>query len=173
MPVSYLMIGVTLLLLPILVYMTVRVTGMVWENEKVVPLMLITLCFTLLNLLLYWSYVIYSTNHPEWSCSDAISYKCESSVFAYLPALFLANAVILNLNKWVYFKLRINAFIQVGFGMNEDRCLGGSDTDQDDVLTDSDASVSARRRHSVPKTFDSFSDQSRESAVMDMYEAEN
>ena len=35
-----------------------------------------------------------------------------------MPAFLLANAVILNLNKWIYFKLRIGAFIKVGFGAN-------------------------------------------------------
>lgn len=135
-PACYVMIGVTLLLLPILVYMTIRVCHMVWANEKVVPIMLIMLCTTLVTLLIYFSYVIASTNNPSWNCGGSKGNVCASAICAYLPALCLANAVILNLNKWVYFKLRINAFIKVGFGFNE------KNDDKRSVITLSDDSES-------------------------------
>ena len=56
----------------------------------------------------------------------------------FLPALCLANAVILNLNKWIYFKLRINAFVKVGFGFN--------DMLKETVNTESGESASCRER---------------------------
>ena len=39
---------------------------------------------------------------------------CELSIFPFLPAVFLAVAVILNIDKWLYFYFRI---------MVEYRCL--------------------------------------------------
>ena len=60
------MIGVTLFLLPILVYMTVRVFRLVWPNEKVVPMMMIMLSITLVTLIAYFSFLIYNNNRPEW-----------------------------------------------------------------------------------------------------------
>ena len=131
--------------------------------------MLVILCMTLVFLVDYWSYVIYATNHPDWSCSNAISNTCATSVCAYLPAIGLANAVVLNLNKWVYFKLRINAFIKVGFG-----CSNDEDSEPDEVNTDSEVSVSAR--HKLKQTTDVDVDESftsNESAVLDMYEQTN
>ena len=105
------MIVVSLLLLAIFVYTTVRVSQKVWPNEKAVPLMLIALCITLLTMMGYYTFLIVDMRHPGWFCSEDRSYFCAQSFFAQLPALCLANAIILNLNKWVYFYLRISAFI--------------------------------------------------------------
>ena len=163
------MIAVSLVLFVILVYMTIVVCRMVWANEKVVPIMLITLCVTLMTLVIYFSYVIASTNNPDWNCGGSKSFICASEVCAYLPALCLANAVILNLNKWVYFKLRINAFIKVGFGSTDDKDIEGKKS----VVTLSDDSESCRVRKTIPKSFESTSDKSGESAVLDMFEEEN
>ena len=55
-----------------------------------------------------------------------------------MPAFLLANAVTLNLNKWIYFKLRINAFIKVGFGDNIDVI--------DNVETQSSKSLSQQQK---------------------------
>lgn len=112
------MIIVTLILLPILIYMTIKICRMVWEHEKGIVLMLIALCFTLLTSLFYFSVLIKSKKDAGWCCLDDSSCTCVSSIFAALPAFCLANAVILNLNKWIYFKMRINAFIKVGFGVD-------------------------------------------------------
>ena len=160
------MIAVSVVLLFILVFMTIRVYKTVWANEKVVPIMLTTLCVTLITLIAYFSYVIASTNNPDWNCSGSKGFICASSVCAYLPALCLANAVILNLNKWVYFKLRINAFIKVGFGNTRNE-------DKKSVVTLSDDSESCRVRKTLPRSLGSVSNSSGESAVLDMFESEN
>ena len=36
-----------------------------------------------------------------------------------MPSFFLANAALLNLNKWIYYTMRIFAFIRVGFGVKQ------------------------------------------------------
>ena len=161
---SYIMIGVTLFLLPILVYMTVRVFRLVWPNEKVVPIMLVMLCITLITLIAYFSFLIYSTNRPEWQCSDSKEQKCVSGIFAFAPAICLANAVILNLNKWIYFKLRINAFVKIG--------LGFTDEDNKSVNTESEDSASCQERKQN-LVADRLSNDSDESAILDNLQSQN
>ena len=114
------MIVITLILLTILIYMTIKVCRLVWATDKAVPIMLFTLCTTLLALLSYESFLISSKKNPEWCCDTTSSCHCMAAIFTQLPAFFLANAVILNLNKWIYFKMKINAFIKVGFGVSCD-----------------------------------------------------
>ena len=62
---SAVMMAITLLLLPIFIYMTVKVSRIVWRNEKVVPLMLIMLCITLFSMVLFYSFMIASMKYPE------------------------------------------------------------------------------------------------------------
>ena len=78
--------------------------------------MLVALCITLLSLILYFAFLISSVQNPAWCCDDTSSCSCVSSVLAGCPPFFLAIAVILNLNVWIYFRLRINAFIKIGLG---------------------------------------------------------
>ena len=113
------MLTITVILLPILMFLTVKITRLVWKNDKTVPLMLIMLCVTLITLILYYSSLIKSKLSPAWCCTEDTSCVCLSSMSSEMPAWCLAIAIILNLNKWIYFKLRINAFVQVGFGFNE------------------------------------------------------
>ena len=110
------MIVTTVILLPILMYLTHKVYKMVWIHEKAVPCMMVALCVTLLSLILYFIFLISSVQNPAWCCDDESSCSCVSSVLSGAPQFFLAIAVILNLNVWVYFRLRINAFIKIGFG---------------------------------------------------------
>ena len=135
---SYIMIGITLFLLPIMLYMTVKVFRLVWPNEKVVPMMLVMLCLTLVSCIGYYSFIIYSWNHTRWNCEFGRERNCLSYSFSYAPAFCLANSVILNLNKWIYFKLRINAFVKVGFGFN--------DVLRETVNTESGESASRKER---------------------------
>ena len=104
-----------------IVFVTVKVGRTVWPNEKIVILMLITLCLTLLTMVFYYAFLIMDMKHPSWYCYSKKGYICAQSFFAQMPAFLLANAVILNLNKWIYFKLRIGAFIKVGFGVQNDK----------------------------------------------------
>ena len=121
------MIAITLLLLPIFIYMTVKVSRMVWRNEKAVPLMFIILCVTLLSMVVFYAFLIVSMKNPEGWCHATPKYMCMQSYIDNMPSICLANAVILNLNKWVYFMLRISAFIKVGCGEDDERVDTNSD----------------------------------------------
>lgn len=108
-------------LLPVLVYMTNKVTRFVWHEEKVIPLMLFTLTTTIFFLIIYYFWIIVVYAWPTWTCTfdittgdPLLSYTCSNAFIPNLPAFFLALAVLLNVNKWVYFELRIFAFIGVG-----------------------------------------------------------
>ena len=60
--------------------------------------------------------------NPAWACNTTSrSLACSGNIIAILPSFFLGIGVILNLNKWVYFTLRINAFITVGFGVQDNK----------------------------------------------------
>ncbi len=107
--------------MPVLVYMTNKVTKFVWHEEKVIPAMLFTLTTTTFFLILYYLWIIAVYALPAWAClrSDngqnyLQSYACSAATIPNLPAFFLALAVLLNVNKWIYFELRIFAFIGVG-----------------------------------------------------------
>lgn len=106
-------------LLPVLVYMTNKVTRFVWHEEKVIPVMLFTLTITIFFLIIYYFQVIAIYAWPVWQCvwpngQYHLSYTVSITYFTNLPAFLLALAVLLNVNKWIYFELRIFAFIGVG-----------------------------------------------------------
>ena len=159
------MIIVTSILLTILIYMTVKVCKLVWPNEKAVPSMLVTLCTTLVSCIVYFLFLIESSNHPAWCCEITSSCVCWTSTTASLPAFFLAIAVILNLNVWVYFKLRTNALIAMGVGeeKNKKRKNGGMGDESEKGLM----STEARNDQ------DSHSNGSDESVAIDLIEDEN
>ena len=121
-PTSSIMIAITLLILCFMMFITYKITRLVWPREKGIVSMLYMLCLTVASLVIYWSFNISDMRNPDWACNDESvqSYVCAQSFVVEMPAFLLANAVTLNLNKWIYFKLRINAFIKVGFGDNID-----------------------------------------------------
>ena len=80
-PVAAVMLVLTLILLPIFMFMTVKVTRMVWPKEKLVVAMLVMLCVTLLSMLGYYSFVMKDMRNPSWFCSYPDSYRCSSSFF--------------------------------------------------------------------------------------------
>jgi len=99
------------------------VKRLVWETDKVIPSMLIMMCCTLYSLLLFfvWIDIFAATILTTASCQDpsSVAYGIVNHYILNLPAYFLGVGCMLNLNKWVYFTLRIRAFIRVGIGMHE------------------------------------------------------
>ena len=64
-----------------------------------------------------------------------------------MPALFLGVGAMFNLNKWIYFYMRILAFTKIGKGIHEfannDVRLTVEVTDDDEITSGQDSSVSA------------------------------
>ena len=110
------MIAFTLILLPVLIYMTVNASRLVWPEEKQLPLILCMLSFSLLMLIGFYICLIVTKIDPSWCCGDggsARSCNCLASFFTRLPYMFLTNAIFLNLNKWIQYYLKIKANIDV------------------------------------------------------------
>jgi subtilase family serine protease len=108
-------------LFPVLVFLSNRVTKFVWHEEKIIPVMLFTLTTTTFFLIIYYLWIIVVYAWPEWGCAMLPpdggypqTYACTTATIPNLPSFFLAIAVLLNVNKWIYFELRIFAFIGVG-----------------------------------------------------------
>jgi hypothetical protein len=109
------MIVFLVLSLVVIVYITVKVTKMVWKAEKIIPVMLIFLDLSILSLILYFLMSIFN-NIEYWPCNKNGSDNTQTIDSIYvltstLPSAFLAMAVTLNCNKWIYFTVRIRAFI--------------------------------------------------------------
>ena len=110
---SSVMIGFTLFLLPVLVCMTANATRLVWPDDKQLPLILCMLSFSLLVLIGFYICLIITKLDPYWCCGEARSCNCFASFFTRLPYLFLTNAILLNLNKWIQYYLKIRANVGV------------------------------------------------------------
>ena len=116
---SSILITLTALLLVFEIVLTIKVTSLVWNNDKIVPLMLVALCASLLSLIGYYTFISAEVLYPKWSCGNTEDVLCPENITLNLPSFFLANAAYLNLNKWIYFTMRIFAFIKVGFGVKQ------------------------------------------------------
>ena len=112
---SYIMVGIlAVLFLPAALFVTYRIFRFVWSSDKIIPLMLIMLTLTIMSMLSYYMFLICQQLFVKWSCYNNQVDQCLTALIPNLPSFFLALAVILNLNKWVYFQLRICAFIRIG-----------------------------------------------------------
>ena len=118
---SSILIFLTMVLLGFMVYFTYKIHRMIWNKDKIFPIMLIMLCLSLLGVGSFWMFTIVQVMNPAWACGTSRSLACSGNIIAILPSFFLGTGVILNLNKWVYFTLRINAFITVGFGVQDNK----------------------------------------------------
>jgi len=116
---SYIFIVLTCFLLAVLLYTTYRVHKLVWANDKVIPMMLVMLNLATFSMIVYFVLNVASDMYPEWACSLSPSYLSCAAFIASAPLFFLSIAVVLNINKWMYFHFRVIAFVKVGFGQPE------------------------------------------------------
>jgi hypothetical protein len=105
------MIPILFALLIPLIYITFKVKKMVWSRDKILPLMLSSLTGCVLAFLFYFIFVQISEYNLVWQNNGARSYTCSVIYFAEMPAFFLSVGIILNANKWIYFLLRVKAFV--------------------------------------------------------------
>jgi hypothetical protein len=109
-----------LLFFPMMLYLTIRVTRFVWHQEKLIPCMLFSLSAASFFLVCYFVWLVCIYAWPAWMCSysppmDTVrGFACSNTFFPNLPSFFLALSVILNLDKWIYFELRIISLIRIG-----------------------------------------------------------
>ena len=111
----------------------VKVFQKVWLSDKVILLMLTFLMLSLLGkssnirgfIGLYLGGTAFFSlsnirvySHP-WPIVDSPEEFCETTVFPYLPVVFLTCAVILNINKWIYCLMHINFYSHTAVTANQ------------------------------------------------------
>ena len=117
------MCTLSLLLAVIMTVVAHKVKLLVWENDKIIPLMLIMMSCSLYSLLIYFAIanIVDQLYFIEQECQTPPPkiFTIPNSYVRQLPAFFLGVGAILNLNKWIYFELRIRAYIKIGCGLHE------------------------------------------------------
>ena len=113
MVTSAIMLSLAAFLLPILLFMTYKIARMVLPNEKEVVVMLVFLCLTLMAEMALWSANIHSRLDPGWCCKLGTNCYHVSAVICRASSIFLGNAIIFNIYKWCYFKLKVDAYVRI------------------------------------------------------------
>ena len=93
----------------VLLYITVKVIQKVGASDKVIPLMLVFLQLCALCNVAFLAYqCINIRRNPE-----VTENLCFTTMLSNGSSMFLTLAVLMNINKWVYFTLRIQSHINV------------------------------------------------------------
>lgn len=93
-----------------LVYLVIKRLS---AKDMVLPTMLLFCCLSSLGSAYYFVVLIYGDYHKsEVPDVEPVPYKltngeCATMVSGCLPSYFLTFAVVLNINKWIYFRYRI------------------------------------------------------------------
>jgi hypothetical protein len=102
---------------------TLKVKKLVWQQEKVIPLMLMCMCLTLYWLTFFFLYynIFMATFMMETACTVPApkAFAVGETYFAWLPSYFLGVGCILNLSKWCYFLMKIWAFVRIGRSIHD------------------------------------------------------
>jgi hypothetical protein len=126
-----LMTIITIVLGTVLTLVTIKVKKLVWQTDKIIPMMLIMMCCCLYAQTLFFLFynILVPTIVFNKLCAipEPLGVKIVDDYLWLLPAYFLGVGAILNLNKWIYFYMRILAFIKIGRGIHE---FGGDDLNQ-------------------------------------------
>jgi hypothetical protein len=93
----------------VLLYLTIVVIRSFWETEKVIPLMLFNLQLAALA-----SAAFFIEQMIALALFGGMIYnQCMNTIVIFLSTLFLGLAVLLNINKWIYFSMRIMAKVKI------------------------------------------------------------
>lgn len=109
----YIMMIILLVILVPQAMLTYKVKELVWNRDKIMPLMLLCLATSLFTFFLYFIFTLVAEYKLVWQYGYSKSYTCSVIYFGEMPAFFLSIGIILNANKWIYFLLRIKAFVKV------------------------------------------------------------
>ena len=79
------------------------------KKEVIIPCMLLNLVFSCLSLLAFFALEINEGFYEGKNIFEfpLTTYECTFWTSLWLPAIFLSMAVILNINKWIYFTWKI------------------------------------------------------------------
>mmetsp|Transcript_12932 Transcript_12932/g.17406 ORF Transcript_12932/g.17406 Transcript_12932/m.17406 type:complete len:135 (+) Transcript_12932:124-528(+) len=92
----------------VLLIIMIRVIRKVGSSDKIIPLMLAMLQLSALSCSIFFIDQCRTLRQVPKTEEDLVEpNSCEAAIFTTLQTAFLALAVILNINKWIYFTLRI------------------------------------------------------------------
>jgi len=97
-----------------LICITYKVTRLVWQGDKIIPLMLICLVLTLLSYIVFFAVLLLDVTMPDAAIHS--NYCLAYNVIPIMPIMLFVFAVLLNINKWIYFQSRIRSL--AGFNTN-------------------------------------------------------
>jgi hypothetical protein len=75
--------------------------------------MLLSLSASLFSFVIFFIVTLVAEYDLLWQYGYYQSYTCSIIYFGEMPAFFLSIGIILNANKWIYFLLKIKAFVRV------------------------------------------------------------
>lgn len=122
-----LIVGVVMMILTIslgivMTVVAVKVKRLTWQTDKIIPLMLILMCCTLYSSATYFFFddILDYAYFPKQTCMEhsPLWFAIIDGSLSVMPSFFLGVGCMLNLNKWIYFYLRIVAFVNVGQGLS-------------------------------------------------------
>ena len=98
----------------LMIWVTLKVGYLVWKQDRVLPLMLASLSASSLMWILYFVFVLVSEYYLPWQNIGDKSYTCGAVYMTQSPAFFLVIGILLNVNKWINFCIRIRSTVLVG-----------------------------------------------------------
>ena len=117
------MCSLSLILAIVMTVIAYKVKKLVWQFDKIIPCMLFMMCCSLYSIFLYFGMtdIIQQLYFVDQLCQtpEPKALALPTCYIRQLPAFFLGVGAILNLNKWIYFELRIRAYIKIGCGLHE------------------------------------------------------
>ena len=146
-----LMIFMAMPLLPTLLFMTIKIARLVWPHEIEVIIMLLFLCLTLTMEIVFFVVLLYSRRNIEWCCSEGTNCGCISGTLSRAPSILLGNAIICNMYKWRYFKLRVDAYIRIYLQRDEARST--EESEEEHSSEDETREVEAREGGTEPRGY--------------------
>ena len=101
-----------------LVYVTIRIIKLVGSTDWIIPSMFFCLQVAMLGV--FGWYINLANDYRKTSYRNGQLAACAEAIVPNLAAFFLAIAVMLNVNKWIYFNFFIAANVRTNdFIINE------------------------------------------------------
>lgn len=120
------------LLLAPMCYITSKVRSLVWDKDKALVLMLVCLTLSLFAFVLYYVFNIVIEAKLVWQYANGKSYNCTFALFTEMPCFLLSLGIILNLNKWIQYCLKIITFVRVNTILDRDPSFVAADRSLDE-----------------------------------------
>lgn len=109
----YIMMFLLSCLLAPMCYITAKVHSLVWDKDKTLVVMLFFLTASLFAFVLYFAFNIVIENSLVWQFEDGHSYNCTLVFFVESPCFLLSCGILLNLNKWVQYFIKIFTHVKI------------------------------------------------------------